>query len=114
MTTFDELLPALAEIIHDRWPSLEPFLPILINRDLNGRIRLVLDASHQPTPGAPSNHPLLQLAAATLEQGEGIQRASPAKRWVVLTAAAAAAAAAASEAVLAKGGGEGSVTVIDT
>jgi len=51
---------------------------------------------------------------ATLEQGEGIQRASPAKRWVVLTAAAAAAAAAASEAVLAKGGGEGSVTVIDT
>ena len=64
MTTFDELLPALTEIIHERWPALEPFLPILINRDLNGRIRLVLDASHQPTPGAPSNHPLLQLAAA--------------------------------------------------
>ena len=64
MTTFDELLPALAEIIHDRWPALEPFLPILINRDLNGRIRLILDASHQPTPGAPANHPLLQLAAA--------------------------------------------------
>ena len=64
MTTFDDLLPALSEIIHDLWPSLEPFLPILINRDLNGRIRLVLDSSHQPTPGAPSNHPLLQLAAA--------------------------------------------------
>ena len=64
MTTFDELLPALAEIIHERWPSLEPFLPILINRDLNGRIRLILDASHQPNPEASSNHPLLQLAAA--------------------------------------------------
>ena len=64
MTTFDELLPALAEIIHDRWPTLEPFLPILINRDLNGRIRLVLDASHQPNPEASLNHPLLQLAAA--------------------------------------------------
>ena len=58
-----------------------------------------------------------QLAAATTEQGEGIQRASPAKRWAVLTvaaaaaesAAAAAAAAAAVSEALAKGG-----SVIDT
>ena len=59
---------------------------------------------------AATHSTLLQLAVATLEQGEGIQRASPAKRWAVLTGAAAAAesAAAASEA-LAKGG-----SVIDT
>jgi hypothetical protein len=63
MTTFDELLPALAEIIQDRRTELHPFLPILINRDLNGRIRLILDASHQPNPEAPS-HPLLILAEA--------------------------------------------------
>ena len=63
MTTFDELLPALAEIIQDRRSELHPFLPILINRDLNGRIRLILDASHQPNPEAPS-HPLLLLAEA--------------------------------------------------
>lgn len=63
MTTFDELLPALAEIIQDRRTELHPFLPILINRDLNGRIRLILDASHQPNPEAPS-HPLLLLAEA--------------------------------------------------
>jgi len=61
MTTFDELLPALAEIIQDRRSELHPFLPILINRDLNGRIRLILDSSHQPNPEAPS-HPLLLLA----------------------------------------------------
>lgn len=64
MTTFDELLPALAEIIQDRWTELQPFLPTLINRDLNGRIRLILDASHQPNPEASSHHPLLQLAVA--------------------------------------------------
>lgn len=63
MTTFDELLPALAEIIQDRRTELHPFLPILINRDLNGRIRLILDASHQPNLEAPS-HPLLILAEA--------------------------------------------------
>jgi len=63
MTTFDELLPALAEIIQERRSELHPFLPILINRDLNGRIRLILDASHQPNPEAPS-HPLLLLAEA--------------------------------------------------
>jgi hypothetical protein len=63
MTTFDELLPALAEIIQDRRSELHPFLPILINRDLNGRIRLILDASHQPNPEAPS-YPLLLLAEA--------------------------------------------------
>jgi hypothetical protein len=63
MTTFDELLPAIAEIIQDRRTELQPFLPILINRDLNGRIRLILDASHQPHPEAPS-HPLLLLAEA--------------------------------------------------
>lgn len=63
MTTFDELLPALAEIIQDRRTELHPFLPILINRDLNGRIRLILDASHQPNPEAPS-HPLLLIAEA--------------------------------------------------
>jgi hypothetical protein len=62
MTTFDELLPALAEIFQDRWTELQSFLPLLINRDLNGRIRLILDASHQPNPEAAS-HPLLQLAA---------------------------------------------------
>jgi hypothetical protein len=63
MTTFDELLPALAEIIQDRRTELQSFLPILINRDLNGRIRLILDASHQPYPEALS-HPLLDLAEA--------------------------------------------------
>lgn len=62
MTTFDELLPALTEIFQDRWTELQPFLPLLINRDLNGRIRLILDASHQLNLEAVS-HPLLQLAA---------------------------------------------------
>ena len=62
MTTFDELLPAVAAILQSHLPGLEPFLPILVNRDLNGRIRLVLGASHQTAYEATFEHPLHQLA----------------------------------------------------
>jgi hypothetical protein len=48
MTTFDRILPALADVIAAHWDDLEPFLPILVNRDLNGRVRLFLDANLEP------------------------------------------------------------------
>lgn len=32
-----------------RWDDLEPLLPIFVNRDLNGRVRLFLDATLEPT-----------------------------------------------------------------
>lgn len=43
MTTFDEILPKLRALFQQRKAELAQFLPILINRDLNGRVRLILD-----------------------------------------------------------------------
>jgi hypothetical protein len=48
MTTFDAVLPILGKLLQDHSNILEPLLPILVNRDLNGRIRLVADARHDP------------------------------------------------------------------
>jgi hypothetical protein len=61
MSTFDELLPSLAEILQDHMMDLQPFLPILINRNLYGHICLILDAKHHPNPEMPT-HPLFHLA----------------------------------------------------
>lgn len=49
MTSFDCILPALAQVMAARWNDLEPLLPIFVNRDLNGRVRLFLDATLEPT-----------------------------------------------------------------
>ncbi len=63
MTTFDGLLPAVAAILQSHLPALQPYLPILVNRDLNGRIRLVVEASHQTADAATVEQPLHQVAA---------------------------------------------------
>ncbi len=63
MTTFDGLLPAVSAILKSHLPELEPYLPILVNRDLNGRVRLVVEAAHKPADVATAEHPLHQLAA---------------------------------------------------
>lgn len=63
MTTFDGLLPAVAAILQSHLSRLQPYLPILVNRDLNGRIRLVVEAAHNPADAATVEHPLHQLAA---------------------------------------------------
>ncbi len=47
MTTFDEILPLLSDALLFSQSALEPFLPILVNRDLNGRVRLYLDGQHE-------------------------------------------------------------------
>jgi hypothetical protein len=49
VTSFDRILPALAQVMVAHWDVLEPLLPIFVNRDLNGRVRLFLDATLEPT-----------------------------------------------------------------
>lgn len=46
MTTFDRILPSIKEALSSfkEWPDLVPFL---INRDLNGRVRIVLEEKWQ-------------------------------------------------------------------
>jgi len=41
MSTFDDILPRLTEIFTRSADMIHPFAPLLINRDLNGRVRLI-------------------------------------------------------------------------
>ncbi|MHB8811215.1 MAG: ParA family protein [Desulfobulbaceae bacterium] len=43
MTTFDEILPELKGIFQQRGAYVSFIRPLLVNRDLNGRVRLVVD-----------------------------------------------------------------------
>ncbi len=43
MTTFDQILPGLARIFQNHHCDLAGIAPILVNRDLNGRVRLIVD-----------------------------------------------------------------------
>ena len=64
MTSFDRILPALAQVMAARWDDLEPLLPIFVNRDLNGRVRLFLDAILEPTEEGEQWRKLQDLAKA--------------------------------------------------
>ena len=64
MTSFDRILPALAQVIAARWDDLEPLLPIFVNRDLNDHVRLFLDATLEPTGEGEQWRKLQDLANA--------------------------------------------------
>ena len=74
MITFDQILPNLTDLLTDQSVVLpEEYYPILINRDLNGRIRLILDAQHKEVwenlwTSNTSGHPLQQLAQSICDR----------------------------------------------
>lgn len=43
MSTFDEIVPTLTDIFRENGAALDRLIPLLINRDLNGRVRLVVE-----------------------------------------------------------------------
>jgi hypothetical protein len=45
MTTFDQILPNVTEVLRKHKASLSAIEPLFINRDLNGRVRLVANES---------------------------------------------------------------------
>jgi len=42
MTTFDQISPILADILRSHSASLTRLVPMIVNRDLNGRVRLIV------------------------------------------------------------------------
>ena len=52
MTTFDEILPKLTSIFQDHRTAIERIAPILVNRDLNARVRLIVDEKWEHDPEA--------------------------------------------------------------
>jgi len=61
MTTFEEILPALRSLLLQEQGVIQSFLPVLVNRDLNGRIRIFIDAVHEPVDEGAGNYELQSL-----------------------------------------------------
>jgi hypothetical protein len=68
MTTFDQILPILADVIKLHWDAVKPLVPALINRDLNGRVRLFIDANYEPSGEGELRQKLQDFANAIHEK----------------------------------------------
>lgn len=64
MTTLDHVLPELAKQLQDQWPDVKPYLPLLVNRNLNGRVRIILDEKHELEGDSGVPQPLQRLATS--------------------------------------------------
>lgn len=69
MSTFDEIIPALRGILADHEGFLSRVGPVYVNRDLNGRVRLIVSAKWEKEPAA-----LNTLGAITLQMTENLGR----------------------------------------
>jgi len=68
MTTFDAIIPTLVEIFQHAETEKPSVRPILINRDLNGRVRLIVDQKWENDDGAKIElHKLAHLMKEKLE-----------------------------------------------
>ncbi|MEX8506165.1 KGGVGR-motif variant AAA ATPase [Leptothrix ochracea] len=50
MTTFDAVLPLVTQVLHEHASGLPAIGPLLVNRDLNGRIRLIVEEARRTDP----------------------------------------------------------------
>jgi hypothetical protein len=50
MTTFDAVLPLVAKVLQEHTSTLAGIGPLLVNRDLNGRIRLIVEEARRTDP----------------------------------------------------------------
>lgn len=64
--TFDTILSKLADLLQAQKSAVEPYLPLLVNRDLNGRVRIILDGKHEQDQNGEDNH--LSCLAASIHQ----------------------------------------------
>ena len=63
MTTFDTILSTVSEVFQEHCTELAKLGQVIINRDLNGRVRLILDEKIQ---GDPAVHTIVQVLAEKL------------------------------------------------
>ena len=79
MTAFDDILPALRRVFAAHGEALGQLGPMVVNRDLNGRVRLVVNES---LSGQPQAWLLLEVLTQELAQALG-PHAYPADRMVL-------------------------------
>lgn len=68
MTTFDEILPKLVSLFQRHTTAMDRIQPVLVNRDLNGKVRLIVDAKWEDDADAGG---ALQHIAQEMEQALG-------------------------------------------
>lgn len=79
MTTFDHILPKLAAILGQHAEGLESLGPVLVNLDLNGRVRLVVNEALGASPQAKA---LLNTITSAMQADLG-RHAYPPERAVL-------------------------------
>lgn len=82
MITFDQILPRIAELLRDQAGALQAIGPMFVNRDLNGRVRLVVNESACADPTAMH---ALNAIARSLQENLG-PHAYPAEHAVLYEA----------------------------
>ena len=79
MATFDQILPRVAEVLRDYAEMVPTIGPILINRDLNGRVRIVVG---EPACNHPTAKQAIDAIACELQERLG-PHAYPAENAVL-------------------------------
>ena len=79
--TFDRILSDLAALLQSQWSAVKPYLPLLVNRDLNGRVRIILDEKHEQDQGGEDT-PLRHLAAAIHQRLTPHTTPTPERFWL--------------------------------
>ncbi len=79
MTVFDDILVELRAAFEGVSPDLARQIPILLNRDLNGKVRLIVDSKLEPDIGAVN---ALRAIAADLERRLG-RHAFPVSKAII-------------------------------
>jgi len=79
--TFDRILSDLAALLQSQWSVVKPYLPLLVNRDLNGRARIILDEKHEQDQGGEDT-PLRHLAAAIHQRLTPHTTPTPERFWL--------------------------------
>jgi Mrp family chromosome partitioning ATPase len=79
MTTFDQVLPLVTQVLQDHASALPGIGPLLVNRDLNGRIRLIVEDAKRADPAVMAT---LASICTQLQQRLG-PHAYPAARTVL-------------------------------
>ena len=79
MSTFDEILPDLTKIFNPFQEDVTKMKPVLVNRDLNGRVRLIVDKQWEENE---HQHIVLDEMASKINEELG-SHAYPAKQAVL-------------------------------
>ncbi len=82
MTTFDDILPALAGIFKSYEDSIRPYLPVIVNRNVYGSIALIIDACHEETIDFISNDSRMRLMAAEICEHLKPHVSEPERLWM--------------------------------